>query len=228
MAAAWNVRLKNPKCLNVADVFFANSAFAIASDLAVWILPMPVVHTLRLPPRKKLVLYFLFSTGSVVIAIAAARVPKLDRLVSSTDQTFDFVDIVIYSSVEITLLHICAGLPAVLGLITRLRNQPETITDTYNSPGYSGNTKSSAITAESKSMMTPDPRSPTSLGESPASLVGVHNYGETSKLLKSPAKVHAASDTPLKRQYDVLMDRQWERQVQQYAQEREEKRLSAV
>ncbi|KAL1594557.1 hypothetical protein SLS60_010317 [Paraconiothyrium brasiliense] len=58
--------LKQPfECLNQYAVWFANGAMNILTDLAIIILPMPVIRKLNLPRRQKQALIGIFAIGGL-------------------------------------------------------------------------------------------------------------------------------------------------------------------
>lgn len=52
-------------CINLEAFWFSFSAFNIVTDIAVLILPIPVLVGLQLPKRQKISLIFVFALGSL-------------------------------------------------------------------------------------------------------------------------------------------------------------------
>ena len=50
-------------CINTATFFFVNAGFNIATDVAIMVLPIPVIYSLHLPTRQKVALCFVFAIG---------------------------------------------------------------------------------------------------------------------------------------------------------------------
>ena len=50
-------------CINTATFFFVNAGFNIATDVAIMLLPVPVIYSLHLPMRQRIVLCFVFAIG---------------------------------------------------------------------------------------------------------------------------------------------------------------------
>ena len=53
------------KCINTFASWFANAIINIVTDLAIIVLPMPVVRRLRLPKKQKALLIGVFAFGAV-------------------------------------------------------------------------------------------------------------------------------------------------------------------
>ncbi len=62
VAGFWDKSL-NPRCIPVPLEWYINSAGNIATDIAVFVLPMPILSHLALPRAEKLVLVCIFSLG---------------------------------------------------------------------------------------------------------------------------------------------------------------------
>ena len=53
------------KCINTFASWFANAIINIVTDLAIIVLPMPVVRRLKLPKKQKALLIGVFAFGAV-------------------------------------------------------------------------------------------------------------------------------------------------------------------
>lgn len=62
VAGFWDKSL-DPKCIAVPLEWYINSAGNIATDIVIFILPMPILGHLSLPRTEKLVLVGIFSLG---------------------------------------------------------------------------------------------------------------------------------------------------------------------
>lgn len=52
-------------CLNKLAFWFSNASINIATDVAIIILPMPLIKGLQIPLRQKVILMFVFAFGTV-------------------------------------------------------------------------------------------------------------------------------------------------------------------
>ena len=59
---SWNKTVPGT-CMNIATFFYVNAGFNIATDVAIMILPIPVIHALQLPKRQRLLLCLAFAVG---------------------------------------------------------------------------------------------------------------------------------------------------------------------
>ncbi|EME78802.1 uncharacterized protein MYCFIDRAFT_110371, partial [Pseudocercospora fijiensis CIRAD86] len=95
-------------CLPTNPIWFFNTTFSIATDIAVALLPLPVVNTLHLPKRQKQMLMAVFALGGSVCLISLIRLYSLYVVTHNHDDTWEDPQASIYSSIE-TLVAIIAG-----------------------------------------------------------------------------------------------------------------------
>lgn len=65
ISAVWDKSITNAKCLNLGAVSLAGSIASIATDVALMILPLPVLWKLQVSRIKRLGLCFIFSVASL-------------------------------------------------------------------------------------------------------------------------------------------------------------------
>lgn len=65
LEAFWNwwLAFVTPVYCQPGNLWWANSAIHISSDIAIVLLPMPVISTLRLPRRQKRAVFGVFALG---------------------------------------------------------------------------------------------------------------------------------------------------------------------
>lgn len=51
------------RCANQSDLSYAISGFNIANDLALFFIPVPLLATLQMPPKQRIVLVSVFTCG---------------------------------------------------------------------------------------------------------------------------------------------------------------------
>lgn len=61
--AIWNLNRNNARCLSVPNVAYANAAINIVTEVAILVLPIPLLRRLRVSLSKKIALYALFGAG---------------------------------------------------------------------------------------------------------------------------------------------------------------------
>jgi hypothetical protein len=107
------------KCVNITAAATTLAAFIIAQDLLIIILPMPWLYRLQVGWRSKIAIFFMFSIGIFILITAAVRLRYIVTFNRSLNPTWDYVDPMIWSSLEISVSLIVTSLPAIRVLINR-------------------------------------------------------------------------------------------------------------
>jgi hypothetical protein len=105
------LRVPPGRCLPKVTVWFFNSAFGVATDIAVAILPLPVVHRLRVPKRQKHLLMVVFALGGAVCIVTCIRFYSLYASATSEDYTWENPQAALYSNIETSVSIIGGCLP---------------------------------------------------------------------------------------------------------------------
>ncbi|KAF0331208.1 integral membrane protein [Colletotrichum asianum] len=104
---------------------YVNAAVHLATDIIIFILPLPLVGSLKLATMQKAGLIASFAVGIFTGAISVVRMVNLPLGINSTDPFFDAVPLVLFSIAEPTSAIICACIPIMrplLGCSDRSRN----------------------------------------------------------------------------------------------------------
>ncbi|CAH0038088.1 unnamed protein product [Clonostachys rhizophaga] len=107
-------------CLNLNHLAFISAGFSIVQDLVILILPLPSLFQLTINIRDKIGLVFIFSLGLFATAISCLRtlyIIKFDR--SNTNPTWEYVDLIVWTGLEVAVAVIVACLPAIWVLLKR-------------------------------------------------------------------------------------------------------------
>jgi hypothetical protein len=64
-------------CIDSIVLYVVSSPINIATDIAIFLIPMPLLTRIQLPRRQKVILVITFSTGLLVIAIGVLRIAYL-------------------------------------------------------------------------------------------------------------------------------------------------------
>ncbi|KAI9054553.1 hypothetical protein LZ554_001709 [Drepanopeziza brunnea f. sp. 'monogermtubi'] len=112
--------LPGVRCISKAGLWFFNAAFNILSDLTVLILPMPLLHSLKLPTKQKIGLMCVFALGGFVCIVSALRLQRLYVVSTSEDLSYDNTGTAIWSAVELNTAIVCACLPSMKPVVSRL------------------------------------------------------------------------------------------------------------
>lgn len=81
---------------------------------------MPVLKNLNLPSQQKRALIFVFAIGGFACAVSIIRLHSLAQLTTSKDLTYDNADTATWSAGELNISLVCACLPALRPVISRL------------------------------------------------------------------------------------------------------------
>lgn len=107
-------------CLNLNHLTFISTGFSIVQDLVILILPLPSLFKLNINIRDKIGLVFMFSLGLFATAISCLRtlyIINFDR--SNTNPTWEYVDLIVWTGLEVAVTVIVACLPAIWVLLKR-------------------------------------------------------------------------------------------------------------
>ncbi|OAP56481.1 hypothetical protein AYL99_09660 [Fonsecaea erecta] len=120
VAYYWDKSIKGGHCIDLMAFWFSFSGFNIITDLAVWVLPMPVLKSLRLPRRQKFSLIAVFALGGFGCITAILRLHALYIASISTDLTYDNVGAATWSAAELNVGIMCACIPAMRPIINSM------------------------------------------------------------------------------------------------------------
>ncbi|CAL5870591.1 uncharacterized protein PFLUO_LOCUS4830 [Penicillium psychrofluorescens] len=152
VAKFWNHDLPG-HCLNFEAIWFFNAAMNIATDLTLLSMPMPMLSQLRLPRMQKIALIGVFAIGILVVITSILRLSSLRIVAQSTDTSYSNVDAAYWTAAECNVAIICASLPFLRPLISRLFPG---MLSSHNRTGYGRTPATKNI-----SLMTPSPTFPT-------------------------------------------------------------------
>ncbi|WDK10328.1 CFEM domain-containing protein [Colletotrichum graminicola] len=124
-------------CLNIQAISYAGAAFTITYDCIFIVLPLPQLLKLNIPMRKKLALALLLTLGSVACVASMVRLKFVVTFSHTFDATWDNVEILVWSTLEINLVMICGSLPALRPLLSKVK-------ETMRSYAHRGHKRSAA------------------------------------------------------------------------------------
>ncbi|KAL2758140.1 hypothetical protein ACRALDRAFT_1040207 [Sodiomyces alcalophilus JCM 7366] len=135
VSAAWQVWTEPVRCIPLLTEFICAAPVNIITNLVIVGLPIPVITSMRLPPRQKYILVFTFSLGIFVTVVDVIRIYYLQRAIStaaspSTDRSTAFGGTpdfawksslsFMWSAVEVNIAMICACIPTLKPLIVKI------------------------------------------------------------------------------------------------------------
>ncbi|POS72992.1 hypothetical protein DHEL01_v208616 [Diaporthe helianthi] len=115
----WLVDLEG-QCMPNLPFWYINAAGNIATDLAILILPLPVLAKLKLRRQQKYILLSIFCLGFFTCAISLIR---LGYLKQGPDFTWDNIPSSGWSVSELSSGIICACLPTLRPLVAKVKPQ---------------------------------------------------------------------------------------------------------
>ncbi|KAI0156246.1 hypothetical protein BJ166DRAFT_532396 [Pestalotiopsis sp. NC0098] len=119
ISAVWDKSITNPKCLDLHAISVAGAISSMATDVILMLLPMPVLWTLQVSRMKRIGLVFIFAVASLGIVASAVRFSYLIKLNGDTDETWNNVDVTVWSLIEILCTVVCGSIPAMRPLLSR-------------------------------------------------------------------------------------------------------------
>ncbi|KAF1938894.1 hypothetical protein EJ02DRAFT_270253 [Clathrospora elynae] len=123
VAFSWDKSISHGHCTNQLIVWILNAAVNIAQDLVIFVMPMAVIRTLRIPKGQKKGLVIMFALGAFVTLVSVVRLYSLGEVSNSKDVSFDNTAHASLSAVEVNVGIICACLPAMRPLFAQLLPQ---------------------------------------------------------------------------------------------------------
>ncbi|KAH7161852.1 hypothetical protein EDB81DRAFT_353670 [Dactylonectria macrodidyma] len=118
LQATWDPRVHGKCGPNVLTLWYFNGVFNIVSDVAIFILPLPVIYKLQLPRSHKLCLVAIFCLGFFTVGVSILR---MQWLRPQEDFTWWNVKPSSWSLAELTSAISCACLPTFKPLVTRVQ-----------------------------------------------------------------------------------------------------------
>ncbi|KAF4279212.1 hypothetical protein CNMCM8057_007366 [Aspergillus fumigatus] len=107
-------------CLSFEAVWFFNASMNIATDLTLLIMPMPLISQLQLPRMQKIALMAVFAVGLLVVITSILRLSSLRAVAQNPDTSYSNVGAAYWTAAECNVAIICACLPFLRPLISRI------------------------------------------------------------------------------------------------------------
>lgn len=105
VSAWWDEAIKG-HCLDRSLVWVINGGLVLGIDLAILIIPMPALNSLKLPRRKRFGLMSVFALGSLACVVSAVRLRQVCIEASTDDLAKDDGPTALLSTIEV-----CSHLP---------------------------------------------------------------------------------------------------------------------
>ncbi|KAH6988351.1 hypothetical protein EDB80DRAFT_654432 [Ilyonectria destructans] len=108
------------QCLDSLTIWYVLAGFNLATDLAIFFLPLPVIRSLQLPQKQKVMLIAVFGLGLFTCIISIIRIRTLKIAASTDDPNWDNVDAAIWSFLEVSCAIIAACLPTLRPIFSKI------------------------------------------------------------------------------------------------------------
>jgi hypothetical protein len=147
-------------CPNLELKFLLSAIFNLVLDVCILVLPMPMLWTLNMSPRKKIAITFVFGLGTFVCFATAWRtyhVVKFAAPERKMNFTIEVVEDALWSGLEITLGITNACLPVIPPALQRIVNVPYLRLVSFSTDRSAKNSKGSSSTG-TNSTVTSYPR----------------------------------------------------------------------
>lgn len=111
---------KDGTCTNTMAAMYSCAAINIAMDFSVCLLPIPQLASLDISRGKKYGISLIFSMGLFVTICSVIRFKYLVEFADTTNPTWDYEPLALWSCNESNLSVLLACIPAMAGLFQRL------------------------------------------------------------------------------------------------------------
>ncbi|KAL1598395.1 hypothetical protein SLS59_006679 [Nothophoma quercina] len=145
ISSIWDKTITNAKCLPVSAVIgFTGAGLSIVEDIIILLLPLPVVWNLQMSTKKKIGVIFMISVGSFASVTSIVRLKFVVKYSNSFDSTWDNVDVIKWSLIEILSACICGNLLPLRPLIEKVMPPFRSIYSWYSDRRSSGKSSEKA------------------------------------------------------------------------------------
>ncbi|KAF4993964.1 hypothetical protein FGRMN_6095 [Fusarium graminum] len=119
IAKVWDHTLPG-RCFDLLTFWYVMAGFIMATDLGVFLIPLPVIKSLNLPIKQKIMLFMVFSLGFFSCAISIYRIQTLKTAASTNDPNWNNVDAASWSFIEVSMAIVTACLPTLRPIFSKL------------------------------------------------------------------------------------------------------------
>ncbi|KAL2825534.1 hypothetical protein BJY01DRAFT_262594 [Aspergillus pseudoustus] len=118
IAKAWNGNLGG-SCIDQNGLYAATAVTNTVTDVALIIVPIPVVVSLHMPLIQKIGLFFMFVIGCATVITSVIRLVTLFPFLKAYDKTYQIAWTDLWINVEANFIIICACLPFLRHFLRR-------------------------------------------------------------------------------------------------------------
>ncbi|KAL3440518.1 hypothetical protein BJX65DRAFT_316433 [Aspergillus insuetus] len=118
IAKAWNGTLEG-SCIDQNGLYAATAVTNTVTDVALIVVPIPVVVSLHMPLIQKIGLFFMFVIGCATVITSVIRLVTLFPFLQAYDKTYQIAWTDLWINVEANFIIICACLPFLRHFLRR-------------------------------------------------------------------------------------------------------------
>jgi hypothetical protein len=108
------------RCSDFKVIAYIGGGFSILHEVLILAIPIPVIYNLNASKRSKIAISFMFGLGVFVLVTSCVRLRYVVLLSNSLNPTWDYVDAMIWSGLEVSISMIVTSLPAIRLLARRI------------------------------------------------------------------------------------------------------------
>ncbi|KAJ5817879.1 hypothetical protein N7447_007887 [Penicillium robsamsonii] len=113
IAMSWDLSITDGTCISRQGLYIATAVTNIVTDLALILLPIPLVVGLQMPGIQKCYLIFVFGVGCATVVTSILRLATLVPFLTASDATYELAWPQLWINVEANLIVICPCLPSL-------------------------------------------------------------------------------------------------------------------
>ncbi|KAK4499551.1 hypothetical protein PRZ48_010067 [Zasmidium cellare] len=106
-----------PSCIDRLPLWLFNSAFTMLTDIAVTVLPLPVLKSLQLPARQRYILMGVFGLGGVICIVSIVRLSGIYATSVAKDVSWENSQAALYSNLEAAVGIIASCVPTLRAFV---------------------------------------------------------------------------------------------------------------
>ncbi|KAI9147577.1 CFEM domain-containing protein [Paramyrothecium foliicola] len=107
-------------CADANAISWSHAAMSIALDIWILLIPLWQLRKLHLHWKKKIPVAFMFGVGTFVTVVSILRLQSLLTFGASSNSTWEFYDVSLWSTIEICVGIMCACLPTIRMLLVKI------------------------------------------------------------------------------------------------------------
>jgi hypothetical protein len=119
ISAAWGPRGPDSHCIDARSAFVASAVVSICIDLTLIIIVIPRVMGLNISKAQKFALMAVVNLGWVSIMATILRAIELHHVVTLPDFTWNLLDFLAWTALELSTAMICASAPVIRPLLKK-------------------------------------------------------------------------------------------------------------